>query len=299
MKILVTGTRGLIGTCLRKRFLKESIEHKALDLRGEEGSSLGDVLTYSDIEKQVSECTGIIHLASVSRVIHAERSPELCWRTNIEGTRNILKAALRSPHKPWVIYASSREVYGQQTNFPVKEEVGLSPINTYGFSKVIGEMEILQARCLDLKTAIVRFSSVYGGENDHPDRVIPAFINQALTSQPLRIDGTESTFDFTHVEDLVSGLIKLIQFIEFETSLHIPTLHFVSGQGTSLSQLAEMIYQKCQSQSEIYLAPPRSFDVHTFVGDPQRSEQLLGWKVQIPLEKGIDNLVNQFTQKAI
>lgn len=297
VKILITGIQGLIGSCLEKRLIEENIDYYGLDKRAHKEIFQGDILNDSDVEKQVSQCTGILHLAAVSRVIHGEENPEKCWQTNTKGTRNILRAALRSFHKPWIIYASSREVYGQQAIFPVREEAKLSPLNTYGFSKVSAEMEMLYARNLGLKTAIVRFSNVYGDVNDHPDRVIPAFINQAMTQKPLRVDGTENSFDFTHVEDVVTGLLKLIQFIDHERSLNVPTLHFVSGQGTSLRQLAEMICQSCQSQSEIYMAPPRSFDVHTFVGDPQRSERLLDWKIQIPLKKGVDKLVSQSSQK--
>lgn len=292
MKILITGSSGLIGTSLRHLLEKESLEYVELDCRSVKKDSKGNILDLENLSVKVAGCIGIVHLAAVSRVVLAQQSPDFCWRTNVGGTRNILAAALDSPRRPWVIYASSREVYGQQTTFPVKENVGLSPLNTYGLSKVCGEMEVLHARSLGLRTAIVRFSNVYGGENDHPDRVIPAFVSGALSNAPLQLEGPKNIFDFTHVDDVAKGLIKLIRLVDSQRVSNLSPLHFVSGQGTDLETLANLVREYSKSLSVAHIIPSRTFDVNAFIGDPDNAKHVLGWSTEISLQEGLSRMIH-------
>lgn len=297
MTILITGSSGLIGTALRRCFEKESLQYVGLDLRALQEDSQGDILDRKSLSDKIKGCTGVVHLAAVSRVVLAQNFPSLCWSTNVLGTRNILLEALNSPKKPWVIYASSREVYGQQAIFPVKESAGLSPLNTYGLSKVCCEMEVLHARSLGLRTSILRFSNVYGGENDHKDRVIPAFVAGALSHTPLRLEGPNNIFDFTHVEDVARGIVRLIHFINLEKSPPLAPMHFVSGRGTTLEALANLVRHCCNSFSQTQVSPSRTFDVNGFVGNPDYVRQTLGWSAEISLEEGLSRMA-RINQKA-
>jgi len=293
MKVLITGSSGLVGTALTELLTLAGIEVVGLDIVDRGNNFLGDVSNTQVLEKSLKDCNGIVHLAAVSRVVHAQNDPAKCWAINVNGTKNLLKSALNSPLKPWVIFASSREVYGQQTTLPVKEDAGLKPMNIYGSTKVAGEMQCHYARSLGLKTAVVRFSNIYGGKNDHHDRVIPAFINAAMGNNDLRIEGGENTFDFTHVADVVRGLLNLIELINLPESKNLPPIHFVRGSGTTLEELAEMIINYTKSKSSFKKAPPRNFDVHSFIGDPSRAQSLLGWRAEIPLDKGLRKYISQ------
>ena len=66
---------------------------------------------------------GVIHLAAVSRVVWGQKNPELCWETNVTGVQNVLDAAREASSRPWVISASSREVYGEAEHLPVSEDM--------------------------------------------------------------------------------------------------------------------------------------------------------------------------------
>jgi len=107
------------------------------------------------------QAVGVVHLAAVSRVIDGERDPARCWAVNVEGTRTVVEAAQSSPLRPWVIYASSREVYGQPSALPASEDCDRAPLNVYGRSKVAAE-DLVTAS--GLAHAIVRFSNVYGAD---------------------------------------------------------------------------------------------------------------------------------------
>ena len=141
-RILITGSEGLVGSALRAALEARGTEVAGLDVRGA-GDEEGDVRDAERIRQAAAGCCGIVHLAAVSRVVWGERDPENCWAVNVGGLRNVLAAAAtvraKSSGRPWVVFASSREVYGQPDRLPATEDTPLRPINVYGRSKVEGE----------------------------------------------------------------------------------------------------------------------------------------------------------------
>ena len=286
--ILVTGFHGLIGNELTTALTKSGYPVRGLDLRAC-GDSRGDIRNRADVDRALCGCAGVIHLAAISRVIDGERDPAICWGTNVDGTRNVLDAALSQSTPPWVIYASSREVYGQPSSMPVKDDAPRTPVNIYGRSKVAAED--LTSACA-LQTAIVRFSNVYGCIKDHADRVVPAFARQAAEGRSLRVDGSAHTFDFTHLSDTVRGILAVVKRLEQGDEL--PPLHFLTGTPTNLGQLAAMAVEFAGSTSTIHEAPPRSYDVDSFYGDTTRTTKLLGWRAEVTIRDGLARLIRDF-----
>lgn len=291
-RVLVTGSHGLIGTALTAALVRAGHAVRTLDLRARDAGR-GDVRDRDTVEHAIDSCGGVVHLAAVSRVIDGERDPGRCWQTNVEGTRNVLEAALARRASPWVIYASSREVYGQPPSLPASEDTPRAPVNIYGRSKVAAEDLTATAA---LPTAIVRFSNVYGSTDDHADRVVPAFARRAAEGRPLRVDGLGHTFDFTHLDDTVRGLLAVIAHLEQGAAL--PPLHLLTGVPTTLGQLATLAVELARVRSTIEEGPPRSFDVATFHGDPRRAAEVLGWRAQVGLRDGLARLVAAFRARA-
>jgi nucleoside-diphosphate-sugar epimerase len=225
--------------------------------------------------------------------VWGEKDPEHCWQTNVVGTENIVKAAKVSPLKPWILYASSREIYGQKKDLPVKIDAEYEPLNIYARSKVAAEKEILQARKPGLCTAIIRYSSVYGSVDDHETRVVPAFCRAATNGDHLRIDGLDNTLDFTHVDDVVKGTIAVINKLEGGDNA-LPPLHLTTGVPTTLLQLAKLASDAAGRELNFIKASSRSYDVAKFYGDTAKTTQLLGWKAKIPVKQGVYDLVQLF-----
>ena len=148
--ILITGSEGLVGTALRQAILARGDRTSGLDLLGG-GAERGDVRNAEAVRAAVDGCEGIIHLAAVSRVVWGERDPERCWETNVGGLQNVVQAALRSTQRPWLILASSREVYGQPDTLPANEDAPLRPVNQYGRTKVAGEEVVRRAQARGLR----------------------------------------------------------------------------------------------------------------------------------------------------
>jgi len=294
MKILLTGCEGLIGDALKVTLHQNQIEIQGYDHKLPKANKYyGDILNPAKLSEAAKDCEGIIHLAAVSRVIWGEKDPDLCWKTNYEGTQNILDCAVNSSKYPWVLYASSREVYGNQDILPVKETSPLKPINIYGRSKAAAEEAVLKVRAKGINTAIVRFSNVFGSTNDHHDRVIPAFCRAAATGQPLRVEGSKNTFDFTHITDVVAGIIKIVEKLN-QGQKNLTPFHFTSGRATTLMEAASIANATGGGKSKIMEAPSRTFDVSNFYGDASQTMKTLDWHPKMTLEDGIRQLVSQF-----
>lgn len=292
MAILVTGSEGLVGRRVCSLLADGGIEARHFDLARSKDE---DIRSRDALIEATQGVEGVVHLAAVSRVMWAQRDPDLCQATNVEGLRSLLSCCLDKPSRPWVIFVSSREVYGNPDQLPVDEDAPLRPLNVYARSKRSGELLAMEARAAGLCVNVCRLSNVYGSVHDHPDRVIPAFASAAARGGRMRVEGNDNLFDFTSIVDVGRAMMALIDATRRGEEL--PPIHFASGVGTTLGQLADLARRYATAPVEIVEAPKRDYDVVGFVGKPERAQQLLGWRAEIPIEAGIRNLIDQFSRQ--
>lgn len=290
--LLVTGSEGLIGRHLCKSFESAGVAYRRFDLARSEQE---DVTKIESVENAMDGVSGIVHLAAVSRVVWGQQDPARCISTNVVALKHLLEIAGAQKSKPWIIFGSSREVYGQAERFPVNEDCPFRPMNVYADTKVAGERLIGRARDTGLVANICRFSGVFGCVDDHPDRVVPAFAATAARGGELRIDGSSHVFDFTHIGDTVRGLHKLVEATA--SGERLPPIHFVSGEGTTLGGLAELAAAHARKPVTFTEAPPRSFDISGFIGCPERAAHLLGWRVATRLSDTFPALITAMARK--
>lgn len=291
-KILITGAAGLIGGAIATLFEARGIVVQRLDLIGA-GDARGDIRDRAHVQHAMQGCDGVINLAAISRVLWGEHDPDACWATNVGGLRNIIEGAAASDKQPWIVSASSREVYGQPDSLPATEDCPVRPVNIYGRSKVEGERLISLARQDGLRACVIRLSNVFGTTTDHADRVVPAFARGAAQGKQLRVDGADHTFDFTHIDDVARGIASLAELL-LSGAPAPPPIHFVSGIPTTLSKLANLAIEIAATNSTLRMAPPRDFDVAQFVGSPARAQEILDWEPTIPLREGLSRLIADF-----
>lgn len=292
MRLLITGSRGLVGATLLETLRRAGIEAVEFDIRKDRR----DIRNPVAVRQAMAGCDGVVHLAAISRVACGEADPALCDDINITGTAVILDAALGAAHRPWVLFASSREIYGDPDVFPVREDAPMAPVNAYGRSKAEGEKLVAAAAAEGLRTAIIRFSNVYGTGNDHPDRAVPSLLWRAVQGKELQISGENHFFDFVHVEDCARGLMTVID--RLQAGRDTPPLHLATGIRTTLDELARAARAVAQSASPLKILPSRSFDVAGFQGDPARAAEVLGWHARIGLEEGLRRLRDIMVQRA-
>ena len=288
--LLVTGSAGLVGRGLVRTLREAGIAVREFDTRTNPHHDTCNPRALSEAMRDVS---GIVHLAAISRVVWAQRAPALAQQVNVDALSNLLGIAANMKRRPWVVFASSREVYGEQAKFPVRDDAQLAPMNAYAVTKAAGERLMGDARAAGMRTAICRFSNVFGCVDDHADRVIPAFARAAAFGGELRVEGGSNTFDFTFVDDVVDGLHKVIDAVEKGEKL--PPLHFVSGRPTSLFDLAAIAFDNARGSIAVHECPSRTYDVSHFYGDPNRTHELLGWRTSTAVETGFAHLVQQLS----
>ncbi len=294
MRVLVTGSSGLIGTALAEALSMRGHDVRCFDIRRSPGE---DVRNASSLHEACRGVDGVIHLAAVSRVVWAQRDPVLCTEVNEGGVRNLCSAVRSMRPAPWVLFASSREVYGQQDELPVREEAELRPCNNYARSKVCGEEVVSALREHGVVTAVARFSNVYGSPADHPDRVVPAFARAAAYGGRIQVEGSANVFDFTCVSDVARGVLSMVEHVS-EGQL-LPPIHFTTGRGFTLGELAHLAKRHRTKDLEVHPATPRSYDVARFFGSTARAREILGWSPQIPIEKGFASMVHAFQGLAV
>lgn len=292
MHLAVTGSSGLIGRTLIRQL--KSLGHRVSEIDLACTVPL-DITNPQAMNQHVMNCDGVIHLAAVSRVGEAQQYPGRTWAINVDGTRNILNALIthKRETRPWLLHASSREVYGEQPAEPIPEDTPINPLNVYGRSKAACESMILCAQDAGLNAGILRFANVYGDIFDYPDRVIPAFSRAAAQGTPLRIDDAGTCMDFTHVSDVCKGIVTVTEMFENNEN-SLPPIHFATGKGTTLGVLAEMAVTASDGQCEVHEGVRRSSSVGCFIGNPDRAYELLGWKHETALSDGFNAMVEAF-----
>jgi UDP-glucose 4-epimerase len=282
MRILITGGAGFIGSHLSEALSRDP-HHEILVLdnlrrgrlenlatcRDKIGFVEGDIRDNDCLREVMQGVRLVFHLAAQANVLGAETDPGYSFRTNVEGSVNVLSAA-REAGVRRLVFTSSREVYGEASSLPVPESAPMFPKNAYGASKAAGEHYCRVFANEGLEVSVLRLVNVYGPRDR--DRVIPIFLDKALSNQPLVLYGGRQLLDFVWIGAVVDALSKAA----FGPSLPGP-LNIGSGAGTALRDLAQRVVEITGSRSRIEFAPARSIETVRFVADVTLARQ----KVQL------------------
>ncbi len=275
-RILVTGGAGFIGQHLVERLLREGHQVTVLDnlYRGRfdrpelAGARLvrGDIRDLSDLDRAIDGARVVVHLAAQSNVMGSEGNPGYTFGTNVTGTWNVARAAGHARIER-LVFASSREVYGEPQRLPVKEDAPFAPKNIYGASKVAGEALLAGGAAGSVDVAVLRFANVIGpGDRG---RVVPNWLSAAARLEPLLMHGGEQQLDFVPIGLAVSALVRAVDQGRLDGPVNV-----ASGKPTTLAALAARIIQ-LQPGSRVQRLPARSADVVRFVADVTRMREVL------------------------
>lgn len=307
MRILVTGGAGFIGSHLCERILGEGNEVICLDNfftgRRENISQLLDnprfeLIRHDVIEPILLEVDQIYNLACPASPIHYQYNPVKTVKTNVMGTINMLGMAKRVRAR--ILQASTSEVYGDPNVHPQKEDYWghVNPIGLracYDEGKRVAETLLMDYhRQNDVDIRIARIFNTYGTrmlEND--GRVVSNFVVQALNGRQLTIYGTgEQTRSFCYVDDLVDGLIRLMN----KDGVHDPVNLGNPGEFT-IKELAEEIANLCGISAAIKYEPLPQDDPRQRQPDITRAKTLLGWQPTIELREGLERTISYFSER--
>lgn len=281
MKILVTGGAGFIGTNLIKRLVEEGHNVYSLD-----NYSLGSYDNHIEgcnyitgdlfnIDLMDKDFNFIFHLAGLSRIQPSFITPFETYTANVEGTQHVCEFARKIKAK--VIYAGSSSRWHNPYQSP------------YAAYKHIGEEICKMYRTsFNVDVEIARFYNVYGPYeviNGDYAAVIGIWRRQIRENQPITIVGDgEQRRDFTHVEDIVDGLIR----IAFNNIKHNDAWELGTGKNYSLNEVYEMFKERFGCQ-KIYI-PDQLGNYRETLRENNDTQNLLGWEPKDKLKDYILNL---------
>ena len=292
MKILVTGGAGFVGTNLIKRLIREDHEVISVDnyssgfkKNHQEGCIYFDMDLSESTPKLGSWAQGkyqlenidlIFHMAALARIQPSITNPIITINNNFNSTLNILEWA-RIKNIPVVFAGSSSKHHG----------LWGSP---YAWSKFGGEQLCeLYSKVYNLPTAICRFYNVYGKhqiEDGTYATVIGIFEKQFREGKALTVVGSgEQRRDFTHIDDIVDGIIKCGQNIDKVSG---EVFELGRGQNHSILEITEMF-----GETEVEYIPARPGEYDVTLADYSKANELLNWKPTLNLRDYISGVISK------
>src|ERR1700738_5009195 len=236
----------------------------------------------------------VFHFASPASPIDYLELPIPTLKVGALGTHNTL--GLAKDKKATFILASTSECYGDPLVHPQKEDYWgnvnpIGPRGVYDEAKRFAEAITMAChRYHKVDTRIVRIFNTYGPRMRLRDgRVVPAFIGQALTGQPLTIFGDGSqTRSFCYLSDLIDGIFKLAM-----SDFHEP-VNIGNPREMTIKQFAEEIIRITSAASQIEYRPLPVDDPKVRQPDIARAKKVLGWEPKVQFEEGIKKTIKNF-----
>lgn len=331
MKILVTGAAGFIGfhTCLK--LAKQGHEVYGIDnindyydpkLKFDRLNELGFIeteakqfktevqsvkfksLRFSRIDLVDNESIDdlfdqnqfelVCNLAAQAGVRYSIENPKAYIDSNISGFLNILEGC-RNHKVKHLVYASSSSVYGENENVPFETIDNVDhPISLYAATKKSNElMAHTYGHLYDFKTTGIRFFTVYGPWG-RPDMAYYLFTDAIWKNEPIKVfNNGEMERDFTYIDDIVNGLIKIIEK-KIDKREHFKLYNIGNNKTESLQNFIRTIEQAIGKSAIKEMLPMQKGDVSRTFANVDGLTKDYGYKPDTSIKNGITEFVNWF-----
>ncbi len=307
MHVLVTGGAGFIGNHFCRRLLAEGHKVTAIDnFLTSSPDNIADLFgkDFTFIHYDVTHFVhvpgpldAVVHLASPASPVDYLAHPIHTLKLGSLGTHNLL--GLAKAKKARFLLASTSEIYGDPLVHPQPESYwgNVNPIGIRGvydeakrFAEAIA-MAYYRAHDLDVK--IARIFNTYGPKMRLQDgRVVPNFIGQALRGNPLTIYGDgKQTRSFGYVDDLVEGLLRLLQ-----SDFHGP-MNLGNPNEFTVLELADLVLELTKTESKKEYAPLPADDPKLRRPDISLAIRVLGWEPKVELRQGLEKTIRWFSHR--
>ncbi len=306
MNIFLTGGAGFIGSHFAHKLLREGYSVVNIDnfdpfydrsLKERNIGLLKSFDNFSNVEGDIrdknllqkifgkNEFDAVVHLAAKAGVRPSIADPSGYFDVNVNGTINILDQMKISGVKKLLI-ASSSSVYGNNKKVPFVETDNVdNPISPYAASKKACELICSTYNTLyEIDIFAFRFFTVYG-PSQRPEMAIAKFANLISNDKPVTLfdnNGTTSR-DYTYIDDIIEGLFRSIDKVDgFEI------INLGESQAVQLINLVKVIEHKLNKKANIIFGEAQPGDVKTTYADISKAKELIGYKPQVNIDKGIE-----------
>ena len=317
MKILITGCSGFIGFHLSNVLLKKNFQVHGIDnlnnyydtqLKKDRLNILKknnnfffykfDLINKSKLNKilKINKIKIIVHLAAQAGVRYSTENPQTYFKNNLEVFFSILEVSKLNKIKH-LIFASTSSVYGENFNFPLKENEDTSkPLSFYAATKKSNEvLAYSYSSIFKLHCTALRFFTVYGPYG-RPDMALFKFTKNILENKKIELyNNGNHERDFTYIDDIVEGIYSIIRK---PNKNKIPFNVFNIGNGNSrkLKDYLSLIEKKLGKKAKIKKLPLQKGDIKKTHSDIKLLKDTSGYKPKIAIEEGVNSFIEWFVK---
>lgn len=310
--ILITGCTGLLGSWItesliaknarvtglvrdtvpQSRYFEPGIIDQVVTIRGE-------VENFPLVERIINEyeIDTVFHLAAQTIVTLANRNPIPTFKSNIEGTWNVMEACRRAGHVSRIIVASSDKAYGDQPVLPYDEKTPLEGRHPYDVSKSCADL-ICRAyyETYDVPVCVTRCGNFYGAGDLNFNRIIPGTIRSVYYNERpvIRSDGSPRR-DYFYIRDGVGAYLLLAQKMD-DKKIRGEAFNFSTETPYSVLEIVRKIISLMDSDLRPKVLNTAANEIQDQFLSAKKAKKLLGWKSQFPLDEGLRETINWYTR---
>lgn len=240
----------------------------------------------------------VIHLAAISAVSESYDHYSEVIDVNLHGTINLAEGCLRHvPNLKQFITAGTSEEYGNQTEFPIREDAVLYPNSPYAVSKAASTMYLKYMRdAYGFPITICRPYNTYGRLNNRH------FVTERILSQMLegrdvvRLGDPLPVRDMLFRDDHVAAYLKVLGNINAVGE----AINFCTGVGTSIENLVDLCAELTGWKGVVkwHTIPKRPLDIDCLIGDNSKAKSLVGWEPKYSLREGLNKIIEELGNRA-
>ncbi|TVQ63165.1 MAG: NAD-dependent epimerase/dehydratase family protein [Phycisphaerales bacterium] len=309
----ITGIAGFIGSHLAERLLADGhrvvgidnycdfydprVKHGRVrhlrELADRHGWALGDIREADIRDREAvfdlfraARPDRVVHIAAMAGVRPSIENPKLYTEVNLDGTVNVLDAAVEAGVQK-LAFASSSSVYGNNPKVPFAETDAVDhPISPYAATKKAGELYChAYAHLHALPIACLRFFTVFG-PRQRPDLAISKFMRMIDAGEPIPVFGDGSTSrDYTYIDDIVTGITQALDAIGTEHRYRVWNLG--GSSPVTLAELIAAIERAVGKKAVIERKAMQPGDVERTFADISRSRAEIGYEPKNTLAEGL------------
>jgi UDP-glucose 4-epimerase len=301
MRVLVTGGAGYVGSHAAKLLAESGHDVLVLDnLKNGHRAAVGrlpmveaDLLDRQRLVSILEEhkIEAVMHFAALAYVGVSVREPAEYYHNNVVGTLSLLEA-MRAAGVQRIVFSSTCATYGNPQRVPISEDHPQTPINPYGFTKLVIEHALADyAHAYGLGYAALRYFNASGaaadgtiGEDHDPEtHLIPLVLQVALGQRDFvevfgadypTPDGT-CIRDYIHVDDLATAHLAALKQLQPGTQLK---LNLGTGSGASVKEVIDICRAVTGRPIATRDSPRRAGDPPELVANPAAAKRILGWE---------------------